>query len=366
MSGDGAPRREPSRPPALVFGVPVADVTMDETIRLIGDLVDEGRRTATSSQVSTVNVDFLVNAMCDPDVARILKRAELCIPDGMPVVWGARMLGMPLRERVAGVDLVQLLVGASCQTGWRIHVFGSMPDVASAAERLLRERYPGARFSVDPGPILHDVDVVDDRVLDSIVAADADILCVALGNPKQERFIAAHRERLRCPVMIGVGGSLDLLVGRRRRAPRWMRAVGLEWAFRTAQEPARLGRRYARDFLVFAPAFANEWRRSRRRRGAGLSLATECGGVVAEVAGAGLPSEPEWSIAVAALFDGGSLTVLGDPPTVGDQAMAQLVGLLQIARRCQSQVRIDVPIGTVERWAGEHHLDPHLFDFPAS
>ena len=248
------------RPPALMFGVPIDDLTMAETLQLVEALVEHGRKHGTNHQLATVNVDFLVNALADERTMQILQFADACIPDGMPVVWGCRALGMPLRERVAGADLVPLLIEQSRRTGWHVHVFGSTPEVARAATALLEQRYPGSRFSIDPGPMIPHVDQVDDATLDAIAAVDADILCVALGNPKQERFIQAHRDRLRVPVMIGVGGSLDMLVGKRRRAPAWVQRIGMEWIVRAAQEPHRLGRRYAHDIRVFGPTFVRHWR----------------------------------------------------------------------------------------------------------
>src|SRR5688572_8108641 len=100
------------RPPALVLGVPIEDVTMHETLELIDAFVQEGRADGHTRQITTVNVDFLVNALADPEIAAILQQADVCLADGMPVVWGARMLGTPIRERVAGSDLVPLLVEA--------------------------------------------------------------------------------------------------------------------------------------------------------------------------------------------------------------------------------------------------------------
>jgi exopolysaccharide biosynthesis WecB/TagA/CpsF family protein len=326
------------RPPALLFGIAVSDVTMDETIEQIGELVAIGRRTGRTHQLTTVNVDFLVNALDDPDVARILQRSDLCLPDGMPVVWASRLLGMPLRERVAGADLVPLLIDASRSTGWHVHVFGSAPDIADRARALLAERYPGARFSIDPGPMIPDVTDVDDVVLDSIVAVDADIVCVALGNPKQERFIAAHRERLGAPVMLGVGGSLDMLVGHRPRAPRWMQASGLEWIWRAGLEPRRLGARYARDLRVFLPAVVGAWRASRRRRdGADLHLSDgRPGSVTATIGGATrsatTASDAAWAGATARLVGGADLTIERAESPPNDVALARLLGLALAAR----------------------------------
>ena len=255
-----------SRPPALVLGVPVADITLAETLDAIEELVADGRRHGRTHQICTVNVDFLVNAQRETHVGDILRRATICLPDGMPVVWASRLLGTPVRERVAGADLVPLLIEQSASRNWHVHVFGSSPDVADRAGSMLRERFPIARFTIQAGPRIADVADVADDVLDRIASVDADILCVALGNPKQELFIDVHRERLGVPVMIGVGGSVDMIVGEQRRAPSWMQRSGLEWLWRAGNDPRRLGPRYVRDLRLFVPALARDWWRSRKDR----------------------------------------------------------------------------------------------------
>lgn len=253
-------------PTVSLLGIEIASVTMAETLTLIEQLVRIGREDDRTSQVATVNVDFLVNALEDPALASILSGADLCLADGMPIVWGLAGLGTPIPERVAGSDLVPLLFERSAESDLRIHVLGSATHVAERAERLVAERYPGARVTFDPGPRIEDPRDIAESLIESIRAVDADILCVALGNPKQERFIAAHRERLGVPVQIGIGGSIDMLVGERVRAPKWMQRTGLEWVARAIQEPGRLGRRYAHDIRVFVPSYGREWWRARRRR----------------------------------------------------------------------------------------------------
>lgn len=245
--------RIPTIAAAVVAGVPVDDVTMEETVDLIDEFVKLGRSTGRTFQVATINVDFVVNAQHDTDLMRILRGTELGLPDGMPIVWYARLSGTVLRSRVAGADLVPALVDRSRSTGARILLFGSAEGVAESATTLLTERYPGAVVRGMSGPILADARQMDRRWVDEIVAFHPDIVCVALGNPKQERWIDAHRGVLGASVLIGVGGTLDFLVGGRRRAPQWMRHSGLEWVYRAAQEPRRLGRRYAHDSVVFGP-----------------------------------------------------------------------------------------------------------------
>ena len=328
------------RPPSLMFGTPIADVDMTETLDLLGELVAEGRTHGRTHQVATVNVDFLVNALGNPEIASILQHADVNLADGMPVVWGARLLRMPIRERVAGSDLVPLLVETSSARGWHVHVFGSSPEVADAARDLLRTRHPDASFSIDPGPMIPDVERVADEVLDSIASVDADILCIALGNPKQERFIRAHAARLGAPVMIGVGGSLDMLVGKRRRAPAWIQRIGLEWVVRAAQEPRRLGLRYAHDIRVFGPTFVREYRASRRRRnGMNLQLQISDNTVTALFEDVAASPAGGWDEARQRIRDGATLTIdAGTATDIRDDAFAALIGLVRLTRRAGGDI----------------------------
>ncbi len=322
------------KPPALLFGIPIANVTMAETIDLIRALIERGRATGRSHQLATVNVDFLANAIDDPRLTAILQRADACLADGMPVVWGASLLGMPIRERVAGADLVPLLFDVSQTEGWRIHVFGSSPTVAARAERLVADRFPDAHVTFEPGPMIADIDAVPDDVLDAIAEVDADVLCIALGNPKQEHFIDVHRRRLRSPVLIGIGGSLDMFVGERRRAPMLMQRIGTEWIFRALQEPRRLGRRYAHDIRTMGPRFAHESLAVRRRRsGAGLVLDVSSDTVYAHLKDDEIPSHDEWARAAAQLEAGADLRMSAATATsFRDSGVAQAIGLARIAR----------------------------------
>jgi N-acetylglucosaminyldiphosphoundecaprenol N-acetyl-beta-D-mannosaminyltransferase len=259
--------------PVPVLGIPIDRVTMADAVAEIERLVALGRQRHTTHQVVTVNADFVVNALDDPQVHGVLRDADLAIADGMPVVWGARGVGLPVPSRVTGADLVPALAAHSAETGLRIHFYGSDETVAERAAALLVERAPGARITADSGEVIKDPHHPPDRVLAAIAAVDADVLCVALGNPKQERFIAATRDRLRTPVMIGVGGTLDLLVGVRRRAPRLVQRIGLEWVYRAVQEPGRLGPRYARDIVVLGPTLARHVLAVRRATRHGLDVA---------------------------------------------------------------------------------------------
>jgi len=332
-------------PPSLLFGIPIDDLTMDATLDLFGRLIDDGRRFGRTHQIATVNVDFLVNALHDPSVRDLLCRSDVNLNDGTPVVWAARLLGMQQRERVAGSDLMPALAQRAAERAWKLHFFGAAPGVADRAAELLRSRNPGLLVTSESGPVIDDVATIDDGVLDAIAEVDADVLCVALGNPKQERFIAAHRERLGTPVMIGIGGSLEMLIGDRKRAPVWARRSGLEWLFRAAQEPGRLGRRYARDAVVFGPRFASYARAVRRSHdrpglaievdGAeGAEAAAGVGGAVHLRAANAVADNDAWEAAARAVESGTPLVVdLDGLDDLDIRAVAQFVGLIRIAYR---------------------------------
>lgn len=291
---------------SVILGVPLDDVTESGALDVIHALVIDGRETGRSHQVTTVNVDFVVNATRRPELLPILQRSSLNVADGAPLVWLSSVFGEKVSERVAGADLFKAFAAASVDRGWRIHVLGGAPGVGDRALEILLGTYPGAQITVDPGPVFDDPRDVPGEVLDDIVARAPDVLCVALGNPKQELFIDAHRERLGCPVMIGVGGSMDMLVGDRRRAPRWMQRMGAEWIFRAVQEPRRLGPRYLSDLRAFVPAIARQTRDIRyfaehgrdieiRRRGDAVIASPVRSLRLAGGDGVIVPRSPEWA-----------------------------------------------------------------------
>ncbi len=229
-----------------VLGVPFNNVTMDETVSLIEEQIREGG----FHQVATANVDFLKNAMEDKGLRDILCSCDMVVPDGMPIVWMSRLLGMPLKERVSGIDLVERLADLSARRGYGIFFLGASEAHSQRAAKVLKQRFPGIRIVGRYSPAPLPLDQMDhEEILQRIEEASPDILLVAFGNPKQERWLAMHRDRLKVPVCIGVGGTLDSLSGSIPRAPRWMQNFGLEWLHRTLQEPRRLAARYLADAL---------------------------------------------------------------------------------------------------------------------
>jgi N-acetylglucosaminyldiphosphoundecaprenol N-acetyl-beta-D-mannosaminyltransferase len=219
---------------------------MDETVALIEEQIREGG----FHQVATANVDFLKNAMHDNELRDILCSCDMVVPDGMPVVWMSRLIGTRLKERVSGIDLVERLAEVSARRGYGVFLLGASESCSQRAAKVLKHRYPElrivGRYSPEPQPLEK---MNHEEILRRIEEAEPEILLVAFGNPKQEQWIAMHRDRLKVPVCIGVGGSLDMLSGSMHRAPGWMQRNGLEWLHRTLQEPKRLAVRYITDAI---------------------------------------------------------------------------------------------------------------------
>lgn len=232
-----------------VLGLPLANVTAEEAVDSIESLILSGG----THQVATANLDFWINSLADVDLHRIIAGCSLVLADGMPLVWISRMLGKPLKERVSGVDMVPRLAELSAKKGYKIFLLGGRPGVAARASEVLQEMYPGVNIVGYYAPPVADLERMDHGdTLERIRAAKPDILLVAFGNPKQEKWIRMHSRHLGVPVSIGIGGSMDILVGNVRRAPKWMQKSGLEWLGRCIQEPSRLLPRYLRNFSGLA------------------------------------------------------------------------------------------------------------------
>jgi exopolysaccharide biosynthesis WecB/TagA/CpsF family protein len=233
-----------------VAGVPVDTVSAAEAISRLSSALAGTKL----FQVSTINLDFLVRAQIDPEVRSIFRRSDMNIPDGAPVVWLGRLLGADVRGRVAGADLVPALLAEAAKVGGRVFLLGGEGGVAAEAGARLERLHPGLVVAGTYEPPRAAVeDMNNTEILARIDEAKANLLLVAFGHPKQERWIDQHRELLPVSVAIGVGCVFDLIAGRSRRAPRWMQAAGLEWAYRLAREPRRLLGRYLTDAMWLVP-----------------------------------------------------------------------------------------------------------------
>jgi N-acetylglucosaminyldiphosphoundecaprenol N-acetyl-beta-D-mannosaminyltransferase len=250
----------------VVLGVPIDDLTMAEALDRLEMFIRQGRQTGKSHQVATVNADFVIKSLGDPELRYLLQDADMATADGMPLVWGARLLGVPLAGRVTGADMVPALAKRAAEKGYSLFLLGAGPGVAARAAQVLQEQNPGLKIAGVLSPPYGSVLEMSPQVAEEIRKADPDVLLVAFGNPKQEKWIGMYGRDLGVPVMIGVGGTLDFIAGSMRRAPQWMQRLGLEWLYRLLQEPRRLWRRYVVDLLGFSAFFARQWWAMRGRR----------------------------------------------------------------------------------------------------
>jgi N-acetylglucosaminyldiphosphoundecaprenol N-acetyl-beta-D-mannosaminyltransferase len=209
----------------------------------------------------TPNTDHVVRIERDAEMRAVYERADVIVADGMPVVWASRLLGRPLPERVAGIDLMHAVAAGLAARSAGVFVVGGRAGIAEAAAAALAAAYPGLRIAgTQDGffDVAHDAETVG-----AVNDSGADVLLIGMGSPRQERWTVGHATDLRPRILLCVGGALEVLAGARRRAPRWMQRSGLEWSYRLAQEPGRLWSRYLIEDAAFVLAVVREWRSGR-------------------------------------------------------------------------------------------------------
>ena len=245
----------PNRDRVRILGLPVDRVTYDDWLRLIERWIDEGNG---GRHVCTINPEFIMIARQDPIFRQILERADLCVPDGVGLLWASRHLGDALPGRVTGSDGVPRIAERAASLGWRIFFLGAGPGIAKAAADALQRRHPTLQVAGVYGGSPRGSD--EDEIVARINASSADILFVAYGAPGQDKWIARNLTRLDVKLAMGVGGALDFIAGTLPRAPMWMQRRGLEWLFRLLRQPWRLRR------MLRLPRFALAvWLEGRRK-----------------------------------------------------------------------------------------------------
>ncbi len=219
-----------------VLGVNVDKVTFDQAL----DIAETLAKTDGVSAIFTPNPEIIMCAKDDTQMRDILNSADLCTADGIGVVYGAKILGDPVPQRVAGFDLTCALLERLSKTGEGIFLFGAKPGVAEEAKRRLEERHPGIVISGTRNGYFKEEDEAE--IVEQINQSGAKVLLVCLGAPKQEKWIAKHKEDLKVNLCLGVGGTLDVLAGAAKRAPEIFIKLNLEWAYRIFKNPSRIGR----------------------------------------------------------------------------------------------------------------------------
>lgn len=228
-----------------MMGCKIDNLTMNETLDAVELFIQSG----LPHQHVAINVDKLVKAQADPELRRIVNECALISADGMPVVWASRLLGMPIKERVAGVDLFESLMCRAATKGWRVYLLGAAEEVVSELKHSYEKKYADLIIAGYRNGYWKPEEEAD--VVERIKAAQADLLFVAISSPKKEHFLGRYQAHMKIPFAMGVGGSFDVAVGKVKRAPVWMQNSGLEWFFRFLQEPRRMFKRYFVDDMGF-------------------------------------------------------------------------------------------------------------------
>lgn len=225
-----------------VLGVGVSAVDISLAVAEIDRLI----RARDASYVCVSGAHGVMECQGDEALRAIHNRAALVTPDGMPLVWLSRWHGAKHVSRVYGPDLMLALCGHSVAQGYRHFFFGGADGIPEQLAQRLTARFPGLIVAGTYSPPFRPPTEAEDRaIVERINATRPDVVWVGLSTPKQERWMAAHRDRLDAPVLIGVGAAFDFHAGVKSQAPRWIQRSGLEWLFRLLSEPRRLGRRYA-------------------------------------------------------------------------------------------------------------------------
>lgn len=227
----------------------IDNLSMQEAIEAVVALTERRKH----AYVVTPNVDHIVKLQSDVELRRVYEDAELVLADGMPLLWAARFLGTPLKERISGSDLFPKLCKLAAEKGYRLFFLGGRPGAALKAAEVLKNKYPNMQIvGVYFPPFGFENDKGENaRVIKMIKDAKPDILFVGLGAPKQEKWIYRHKNEYQVPVSIGIGVSFEFVSGMVKRAPLWMQKAGLEWFWRIMMEPRRLWKRYLIDDTKF-------------------------------------------------------------------------------------------------------------------
>lgn len=233
------------RKPVNILGIAVSSFTIEELLVV----VDVSIASRQHLLLGVVNAAKIVNVRKDADLMRSLRQADLILADGVPVVWLSRLLGTPLPQRLAGIDIMFRLLARASERHYRVYFLGAMPDVVKRVVEITAGQYPGAVIAGYRNGYFSDSEA--ETVAHDIRNSRADILLVAMPSPRKENFLAKWYDFIQVPVCHGVGGSFDVMAGVTKRAPHWMQNCGLEWFYRLIQEPRRMWKRYLVTNTIF-------------------------------------------------------------------------------------------------------------------
>jgi len=250
----------PSRPPSReIVSIRVDATSYEEAVRFVVEWARKGE----SRYVCVATVNQVMEAWDSPRLRRVMNAADLVTPDGVPLVWALRALGLQGATRVYGPYLTPRLLAAAEREGLPVGFYGAAPETLERLLGMVRRNYPKLRVAYAWSPPFRPLTPEEDEeVTGKINSSGARILFIGLSSPKQDEWMHRHRGRVEA-VMLGVGAAFDFLAGTKRQAPAWLMPLGLEWLFRLLTEPRRLWKRYLKHNPRFVALFARQWLRSR-------------------------------------------------------------------------------------------------------
>lgn len=223
-------------PKVHIFGIPFSKMNMKDTVQYLTDRINAGQQT----HVITANPIMVMSALESPSYKEMMLKSDIIVPDGAGIVWAAAKGGDPVAERVTGIELLHELLKVGEVHHWKVFLLGTTQEIIEAAAESLQMQYPQVRI-VGSRNGYFDASQ-DDEVVAQIAELEPHLLFVARGADTQEPWIVKHRAALKVPLIMGVGGSFDVISGKLKRAPQWIQRVRMEWLFRLMQEPKRLPR----------------------------------------------------------------------------------------------------------------------------
>jgi len=233
-----------------ILGYPMLAATMSEVV----DLCEEAIIESQPIQIGVMNAAKVVNAARDKGLHEAILSCDVILADGQSVVWASRMLGQPLPERVAGIDLFYSLLELADERHLSVYLLGATPEVVEQVADVVGAKYPGARLVGYRDGYFDDAE----SVAQEIASSHPDMLFLGMTSPKKEMFLERYQSPMNVPVTHGVGGSFDILAGVTKRAPESWQKLGMKWAYRLLQEPGRMWKRYLRTNFLFSVMIARE------------------------------------------------------------------------------------------------------------
>jgi N-acetylglucosaminyldiphosphoundecaprenol N-acetyl-beta-D-mannosaminyltransferase len=251
-------------PSLHLLGIPFHRLNIDQVLARITSFISAGE---VSRQICLSNAYTVSLCWKDAELRRVFDRADLVLADGMSIVWGGRMIGINLPERVAGPDLFESLCALAERMGYRLYFLGSTLNNLAQLKEVLLRKWPRLQIAgTHSPPMCETLGPEENRIIfEELRVAKPDILFVGMSSPKQEKWIASNLKNLEVPVSIGIGAAFDFMSGRMPRAPLFFQESGLEWLYRLYREPRRLWKRYLLGNFIFLSHLGAAWIRFRFR-----------------------------------------------------------------------------------------------------